>query len=113
MLLFIKKHWKILLTLLSFAAVFVAGLIAARCGVKDLIPMPSAPDMKNEIRAIKAEAEVKKMQAKLDHSEVVQKVEEEHASALAALDDTQKKQAEELRADPSKLAAFLVRAGKS
>ncbi len=112
MMLFIKKHWKLLLTLFSFAALFIAGFVASRLGVKDLIPMPSAPDMKNEIRAIQAEAEVKKIEAKLGHEHAVQKVEEEHAEALAALDAAQKKQAEELRADPSKLAAFLVRAGK-
>lgn len=64
-----------------------------------------------ELEAIKAGAEVKRIQTKLGAEQARQHVEDKYRKQLEALNEKQKAQAEELRNDPVKLAKFLVRAG--
>jgi hypothetical protein len=108
----IQKHLKIILAVLTFVGLLILGLALNKRGQK-VIEVPAPPDLKNEIRAIKAEADVQKLKATLGAEQARAKVEADHAETLQKLDEKQKKQADELKQDPAKLAAFLVRAGKA
>jgi hypothetical protein len=68
-------------------------------------------DVKTEIDAARAEADAEKMQASLDLTSAAVLVEKQYQAQLKALSDRELIQAAELRKDPKKLAAFLVRAG--
>ena len=63
-----------------------------------------------EMKAIQAAAEADKVVAQRGHDEAIKSVEEEHATAMARLDEAQKAEAARLTKDPGELARFLVRA---
>lgn len=111
-MIFLKKYWRLIALVAGFISLTLIGLIARSKGFKLPFEIPPPPDLKTEMRAIKAEAEVEKVKAKMGHSEALAKVAEEHKAALLQLDEAQATQARELQKDPAKLAAFLVRAGK-
>ena len=68
---------------------------------------------KVELQAIEAAGQVKNKVAELGAEKAKAWVEANYQAQLTALDTKQKAQAEELKNDPPKLAAFLVRAGGS
>lgn len=110
-MIWIQKHLKIILAVLSAFGFVLFGVFLAHKGAKT-IEVPARPDLKTEIRAIKAEADVKKLEAQLGAEHARAQVEAEHKETLEQLNASQKKEAEALRQDPAKLAMFLVRAGK-
>ena len=110
-MLWIKTHLKIILAVLGGLSLILVGFLLNRKGAPVIQP-PALPDIKNEIRAINAEAKAAKMVADLGAARAIAHVEEEHRASLQKLDDVQKQQAEQLRGDPAKLAAWLVRVGK-
>jgi hypothetical protein len=108
---FIKTHLKVALAALSFIALTILAFVLNKRGQKG-IEVPAAPDIVTEMKAVKAEANVQKLQAELGADHARAQVEADHAAAIAKLDADQKQQADDLKNDPAKLAAFLVRAGK-
>lgn len=106
----IRKNAKVILVVVWSACLVLLGLFLNKRGNK-IIEVPSPPDIQNELRAIKAESEAAKAVAKLGAVEAASKVEAEHAATLQKLDDQEKAQATELKKDPAKLAAYLVRIG--
>jgi len=64
-----------------------------------------------QFEAIRAGARARDMEARLGHERAVTAAHEEHRGAYDALDDEQRKKAEELKDDPVALSRFLVRAG--
>lgn len=111
-MLWIQKHLKILLTVSGFVLLVIVGFFLNRRGQK-VIEIPSAPDLRTELRAISAEAEAKATQAKYGAEIARQQIEAEHRKVIDGLNETQKRQAAELRADPAKLVGFLLRVGGS
>lgn len=72
----------------------------------------SIPNPKVEVRAIRAEAEAKKLQIELGKEQAVQKIERQYEAEIKQLDEAQAVEAVELRKSPDKLAAFLIRAAR-
>jgi predicted Holliday junction resolvase-like endonuclease len=70
------------------------------------------PDPKVEIRAIRAEVEAKKLEIELGKEKALQKIEEQYQAEREKLTESQQKRAEELRSNPDRLAAFLIRAAR-
>ncbi len=64
-----------------------------------------------ELRAIRAEADVEKLEARVGTDKAIAVVEANYEAEMEKLDEAQKEEAKELRRDPKKLARFLVRAG--
>ena len=95
----IKKYWYIPL----FILVTIAGWIFfSRKGT----PFKQTVA---EVKAIQAEANVKKLKEMLGTEKAKIVVTENYKTELEQLDEKQKEQANELKDDPAKLAKFLVR----
>ena len=69
--------------------------------------------IRKELRALKAEGQVKKLQAEANKEEALNQVKQDYASELQQLDEKQAKKAKELEDDPSKLAKFAIKAARS
>lgn len=65
-----------------------------------------------KIEVVKAEARAKELQAEHGAMVASARLMTEHQAALSKMDDVQRAQAEQLRADPVALSRFLVNAGK-
>lgn len=100
----LKRYWKIPLFIL---AVVLGWLLFRRSRVKGT-PLKQT---QVELEALEAEGRVRAKEAELGAAKAREWVEANYQAEKAALNDAQLKQAEELRNDPAKLAAFLVRTG--
>lgn len=104
------KYLKIIFTVISFLAIGLLALLLNKRGQKII---PDFPPLKTELKAIQVEAEIKRKEALTSKEEAQKHVEVEYAEHLAKLDSDQKLEAEQLKKDPAKLAAWLIRQGAS
>ena len=96
----LKKYW--------YVPVFILGsvllwLLFRRSG-------PPLEQTMAEVKAIQAEADVKKLKKALGTEYAKKAVTERYETELKELNEKQEKQAKKLENDPAKLAKFLVRA---
>ena len=100
----LRRWWP----LVVLALATIAGVVwYSRRSSSRLAPLP---DLSREFRAIQAEAHAARAAATLSAERALVEVQTRHAEELAALDEAQLAEAELLRADPEKLAGFLIRA---
>lgn len=100
----LKANWKIPLILLGL----IIGWLLFRRYRERGTPLKQT---KVEIQAIEAAGLAQAKEAELGAAQAKAWVEANYQAQLNALNDAQKEQARELQDNPSKLAAFLVRAG--
>lgn len=100
----LRDHWYLPLFILGV----VLGLI-----LRGRLGMPAAAQLGNELEAIRAGAEARRLKAIMGAQQAAEEVRKQHAATVQALNAEQAQQAEALRDDPVALSRFLVRAARS
>lgn len=88
---------------------WVIGLIALGVGVAIATKGKVLPDLDEIKKTAKAQANAKKLQAKLGRDAALKVIKEEYAETINELDETQKQEAEKLKDDPGARARFYSR----
>jgi hypothetical protein len=99
--------WRWVIAIAALLALFILCVYLLRGRYKQAFNF-----LRLELRALKAEAEAERLEIQKGKEVALAVVEKEHEEAIAKLDDAEKKTAEELKTDPPRLSAFLVKAGK-
>lgn len=100
----VKKYWKVPLII---GGIVLGWLLFRKFRGKGT-PIKQT---KTELAVIDATSEVRAKEAELGATEARKFVEAKYANEIKALDEKQRLEAGALRANPAKLAEFLVRAG--
>ena len=93
---------------LAVAGVLVAFALFGAWRRRDMTPIRA---IRAELDVATAAGEARKLEAELGAARASAEVVRKYHKSINALDQRQAKQAEALKDDPAKLAAFLVRAG--
>lgn len=99
---FLRDHW--------YIPLFVVGVVLGFI-LRGKRP-PVVDQLGNELEAIRAGAEARKLKATLGAQQAAEVVRQQHGAAVQALSAEQAQQAEALRDDPVALSRFLVHAAR-
>ena len=92
----------------GWVALVVVGAVLAVIFRRKTLP---GTNVDATIAAARADAEAERVIAAKGHEEAIKAVEEKYAAVKTALEEKERAEAEELRADPRALARFLAAAG--
>lgn len=72
----------------------------------------TAPDVAGELRVVRAETEIQKVNIEKGRLAALDKVQKDYQQEYVKLTEEQKQQAHELKQDPKKLVRFLLEAAR-